>query len=352
MPTATAGDGTASTPTPGAQAVELQHVSPLGSTLAPDTHEAVLHGLEQWLPCPHSFVNGGKTFLARDNFAGTEPLWDRVPLVYVPGAPIHPSNAALRTDAAAELARIGGRLVGGMTGTALPTAGTPRISSHLNIEDDEVRALHAAGRLALSTGYDARTYPDGTLAGKVEPSHVLLFDSRCGAPNDPKVMFLNTGETMADDDTKGLLTQIRDYLAGQNAAHTHTAPDDSARLIESANLAKVAAEKEATDLKARLAEFENLEAKRKATEADARWTEMKNLLPKGMTHGKDEAALRTEFEADPAAFAIKAMHANTADHGKTAQGASFAHATGEPSPEQKLGELGYTSLTVTGGADA
>lgn len=357
MPTATAGDARAEPPSVGAQPVELQHVSSPGSTLAPDTHEAILHGLEQWLPTTHSFVAGGRTFLARDNFAGTEPLWDRVPLVYAPGAPIHPSNAALRTDPAAELARIGGRVVGGMTGTALLAAGTPRLSSHLNIEDDEVRALHAAGHLALSTGYDARTYPDGTLAGKVEPSHVLLFDSRYGAPNDPKVMFLNTGEPMADDDTKGLLTQIRDLLKGpQPAAHTHTleplvaVDTETARKLEMANAAKTEAEQKLAAAEAQLAEYRNAEQKREADARDARWVEMKNALPKGLTHGDKEAALRTEFESDPAGFALKIAHANlNAPKGREAQGASFANAQPGASDEERLTKLKIPSISISRG---
>jgi hypothetical protein len=360
MPTASAGDARA-TQHQDAEAVELQHVSSLGSAVPPDSHEAVLHGLEQWLPTTHRFVSGGKTYLARDNFAGTEPLWDLVPLVYVPGSPVHPSNAALRTDAAAELARIGGRVVGSITGTAIPAAGTPRLSSHLNLEDDEVRAIHAAGRLALSTGYDARTFPDGTLAGKVEPSHVLLFDSRWGSPNDPKVMFLNLGDSMADDDTKGLLTQIRDLLKGpQPAAFTHTleppvaVDTETARKLELANTAKTEAEQKLAAAEAQLAEYRNAEQKREVDAREARWTEMKNLLPKGLTHTPEkEAALRKEYETDPAGFALKIAHANlNAPQGRQAQGASYVNAQGEKTDEQRLGELGYTSLTVSGGAEA
>lgn len=334
--------------------IQTQHVSSFSADpLAPGTHEAILHGLNQWLPTTHSWVDGGKTFLGIENFRGTEPLWDGVPAIFVPGPPKHPSNAALREDPAAEIARIGGRICGAHMGTAIHAVGTPRLTTFCNFTDPEVQALHTAGYLGHSTGYDARTYPDGRLSGQVEPSHILYFDTRHGVPNDPKIMYLNLGETnMADDETKGLLQRILAKLEGpQPAAHTNVQPpDDSARLIEQANLAKVAAETEAADLKARLAEFENLEAKRKQEAADARWVEMLNILPKGMTHKADEAALRSEFEADPVAFAVKAVHANTADHGKQAQGASYVNATAPgATDEERLNKLGIPSISIAGG---
>jgi len=361
MPTATEDDAR-STQHPGAKPVELQHVSSFGSTVAPDTHEAILQGLNQWLPCPHEFVVGRKTYLGVDNFDGTEEEWNAAPMIFKPGPPVHPSNEALRQDAAAEIARIGGRIAGTVSDATIHTAGTPRLGARLTFSDPDVRALHAAGHLGQSTGYDAATYPTGYLDGKVVPSHILLFDMRYGVPpNDPKTMFLNLGETdMADDtEVKGLLSQILDGIKGLKAApaaHANTPPpDESARLLEQANLAKKKADEDLAAANARLLEFENLEKKRAQDAADARWLEVKNTIPAGLTaKPEDETKERQAFEADPAGYAIKMIHANTnRAPDRQAQGASHAN-MGAPqkTDEERLAELGYTSLTVSGGEPA
>ena len=341
---------------------EIQNVSSFGptSTIAPDTHEAILQGLNQWLPTPHEWVKGGKTYLGVRNFTGTEPAWDQVPLIYVPGAPKHPSNRGLRENLEAEVARVGGRLAGRMAGTTLHQAGTPRLSSLLVFSDPEVQQLHAEGNLGLSTGFDSFTFPSGHLAGTVEPSHVLLFDLRHGTPpNDPRTMFLNLGDPdMADDaETRGLLTRILSILerpaAAPPAAHTNTAPADTARLIEQANLEKAKTEKELADAKAKLEEYQNLEKKRQAEEADGLWLEVKNALPKGETHKpEDEAKLRQEWEANPTKFALRLVSANlNRAPEKPAQGISHYNGPApEKTDEARLDELGIPSIVISGGA--
>ena len=365
MPNATDADARATDQQGGGKKAEIQHVSSFGpaGTVPPDTHDAILQGLNQWLPTPHAWVRGGKTYLGVRNFEGTEAAWDQVPLIYVPGRPVHPNNQALRENPDAEIARIGGRIVGGIAGSAITAAGTPHLRGSLSFDDPEVVRLHGEGNLGHSTGFDALTYPSGHMAGTVEPSHVLLFDLREGLPpNDPKAMFLNVGDpSMADDETKGLLTKILEGINGLKpapAAHVHTAPpDDTAQKLEQANLAKAQAEKENADLKAKLLEYENTEKKRAQDAADARWLELKNTaIPKGWTHTPEkEAAERAEWEGDPVGYAMKLIHANTQQGGgKKAEGVSHVNTGGAPqkSNEEKLADLGYTSLTVTGGAEA
>lgn len=320
-----------------------------------DTHEAILQGLNQWLPATADTIKGGRVKLEVANFTGTEPAWDKVPLVFTPHRPEHPKPRALLENPDRELDRIGGRVVGSLIGSTVHTTGTPRLAAQLAWADPEVSRLHAEGNLGISTGFSVYATPTGRLNGAVEPSHVLLFDARQGPPNDPKTMFLNTGEnSMADDETKGILTEIRDWIRGQKAsplAVTNTAPDDTAQRIEQANAARLTAEKERDELKARLIEVENLEKKRTADAAEARWIEMKNLLPKGLTHTPDaEAALREEYETEPARFALKIAQANLRKApARAAEGSTSS--TGTASIESRLSDLGIPSITISGGAE-
>ncbi len=337
-----------------------------------DAHEAILQGLDQWLPSPLPWVAGGKTFLGIRNFTGTETAWDEVPMVFVPGEPVHPNTRALRENLEAELARVGGRLAGRLQGSTISTAGTPRLSSQLIFEDPEVQQLHANNNLGISTGFDSFTFPSGHIAGRIEPSHVLLFDLRKGIPpNDPRTMFLNTGEkAMADDtETKGILNRILAALErgpAAPAAHTNTAspaatPDpETLKRLEAERLARETAEKEATEAKAKLAEYEKAEAEKAEKEAaethEAQWAEVKNLMPKGATHKpEDEKKLRAEFDANPVGFALKVANENLGrkSPARQAEGATAGNYNG-PAPmktdEEILGDLGIPSIDF-GGAD-
>jgi cation transport regulator ChaB len=347
------------------QRTEIKNTSSFGpvETVPADAHEAILQGLNQWLPSPYPWVRGGKTYLGIKNFQGTEPKWDTVPMVFHPGDPVHPDTRALRENPEAELARIGARFAGRLQGSTIITAGTPRLSSQLIFEDPEVQKLHAENNLGISTGYDSFTFPSGHMAGLVEPSHVLLFDLRKGIPpNDPRTMFLNTGaKAMPDDtETQGILNRILAALErnsqGAPASHTNTAsqldPELPAKL-EAERKAREAAEKEAAEARAKIAEYEAAE-KKKAEEAhEAKWVEAKNLMSKGATHKpEDEKALRAEFDADPIGFAVKLIHENLGkkDPGRQAQG-STAHYNG-PAPmktdEERLAELGVPALVIEG----
>lgn len=350
-----------STPAPRAKAgqyqpekTELTNLFSLGTVLN-DTHEAILQGLNQWLPAPDAAIAGGKALLEVENFAGTEQAWDQAPLVFTPKSPEHPKIRAFDEDPARELSRVGGRIVGSLKDTTVHTVGTPRLAARLAWSDPEVEALHKSGNLGISTGFSTYASPSGRLIGKVDPSHVLLFDSRQGPPNDPRTMFLNTGvNEMTEDDTKGILTEIRDWIRGQKAAPvalTNARPDETAQKIEIANAAKLAAEAERDALKARLIELENLEKKRTADAAEARWIEMKNLLPKGLTHTPDaEAALRKEYETEPAKFALKIAQANLRKApARAAEGSTSS--TGTASIESRLSDLGIPSITISGGAE-
>jgi len=355
------------------QKVEVKNTSAYGpvATVPADAHEAILQGLDQWVPSPYPWVRGGKTYLGTKNFAGTEALWDAAPMVFHPGDPVHPNTHALRENPGAELARIGARLAGRLQGTTIAAAGTPRLTAEMIFEDPEVRKLHAENNLGISTGYDSFTFPSGHMAGQVEPSHVLLFDLRKGIPpNDPRTMFLNTGaKAMPDDtETKGLLHRILAAVErgtlGANASHTNTAPPAAAatpdpellKNLEAERLAREAAEKEAAEAKERLAAIDKAAAEEAAQAHEKRWDEVKGLMPKGATHKpEDEQARRAEFDADPTGFAVKLIHENLGKRSpaRQAQGSQAAHYNGPPAAatdEERLAELNIPAIDF-GGAD-
>lgn len=339
-----------------------------------DTHEVILQGLNQWLPTKHPWVKSGKAFYAVKNFQGTENLWDTVPFIFVPpgSKPQHPVNANLAGNLDAELKRIGGRIGGKFIQTRVVTSGTPRLASKIQFTDQEAKRLYEEGKLELSTGFDAELYENGFLSGKVTPNHVLGYVPEGSVEqNDPKAMFLNTkenGENMAEDaEMKGILSKILSVLERfgpapapiQNTGDKMT--EELTKKLELANAAIVEKDKtlaakdaEIADLKSRVTSLENIKAEAEKREKDARWAEIKNTLPKGACHKtEDEAALRKDYEENPAGFVLKALQLqNTKPEGTKKEGVQFQN-TGDPSvtDSDRLAKLGIPSLTVMGGAE-
>jgi hypothetical protein len=338
-------------------------------------HETILQGLDQWVPTDLPWIPGKKAYYGVPNFEGTENEWDSVPLIFTTDErPKHPSDKALRENAAAELARINGRLAGKLTGSQVHTSGTPRLSSRIQFSDPEVQEYYNLGKLAHSTGFSAASLETGHLVGKVKPSHVLLFvRGEHAEPNDPKAMFLNT-----KPDQSGIWSEIHNTLkslvslfekSGQPAEMNNLQPPEDKKMtpdpelpkqLEFANLKLQekdslisAKDKEITDLKAKVTEFENLKKSIEEEKKNARWSEMKNCLSKGLTHTEDEEKkLRTEFETDPGAFAIKMLqHGNTKAQPKGKDGAEFVNTKQTASDEDRLRKLGIPSITISGGAE-
>lgn len=338
-------------------------------------HETVLQGLNQWVPTDLPWIPGKKAYYSVSAFEGTEPEWDNVPLIFTTDKrPKHPSDKALRENAAAELARVNGRIAGKLSGSQVHTSGTPRLSSRIQFSDPEVQEYYNLGKLAHSTGFSAASLETGHIVGRVKPSHVLLFvRGEHAEPNDPKAMFLNT-----KPEHSGIWSEIHNSLkslvslfekAGQPVEMNNLqAPEDKkmtpdpelTKQLEFANLklqekdsALAAKDKEITDLKARVTEFENLKKSIEDEKKNARWAEMKNCLPKGLTHLEDEEKkLRTEFESDPGAFAIRMLqHGNTRAQPKGKDGAEFVNTKQVATDEARLTKLGIPSLTISGGEE-
>lgn len=332
------------------------------------SHETVLQGLNQWVPAMHPWITNREAYYAVENFTGTEKAWDQVPIIYVPKFPVHPSIKGLKENPDAELERIEGRVAGSLSGTRVIETGTPRLMTTAHFTDPELQQLYDQGLLGLSTGFGCPVDTDGRLYGKVEPSHVLAFDIRDDQQNDPKAMFLNTrGGSMSDgkpNDTgeiKGLLNKILARLGGETPEHTNTRKGDNMdpemkKRLDFVNLKIEEKDREIATLKAdlkekeeKIAEFENLRKEQEQKAKDARWAEIKNLLPPGLTHeAEKEAALRKEFEGDPAAFSVRMLQMDNLRRPGTRKSGTTAP-TGGTSLGDELAEIGVPSIELVGG---
>lgn len=161
----------------------------LGEPIAPG-HETILNTLNKW-----KAYADGQTYLAVENFLGTEPLWDQVPLIF---AQDHPDCDLVSEDLAKALASVTdykgrpGSIPGYLSGTAVETSGQPRITLTTTFTDPEVQALYEAGVLSLSHGMYADEDEAGHLVGKVRPNHVLVFvQDQTNQPVDQGAMFLS-----------------------------------------------------------------------------------------------------------------------------------------------------------------
>lgn len=161
----------------------------LGEPIAPG-HETILNTLNKW-----KAYADGQTYLAVENFLGTEPLWDQVPLIF---AQDHPDCDLVSEDLAKALASVTdykgrpGSIPGYVSGTAVETSGQPRITLTTTFTDPEVQALYEAGVLSLSHGMYADEDEAGHLVGKVRPNHVLVFvQDQTNQPVDQGAMFLS-----------------------------------------------------------------------------------------------------------------------------------------------------------------
>jgi hypothetical protein len=153
-------------------------------------HETILNTLNKW----KNYADG-PAYLAVENFLGTEPLWDKVPLIF---AQEHPDNDLVESDLPAALASVKdykGRpatIPGFVSDTSVETQGQPRIRLKTTFTDPEVQALYDAGLLALSHGLYADKDEADHLVGKVRPNHVLVFvQDAQNQPVDQGSMFLS-----------------------------------------------------------------------------------------------------------------------------------------------------------------
>jgi hypothetical protein len=150
---------------------------------------------------------------------------------------------------------------------------------------------------------------------------VLIFDR--GAcpncyPNDNSARFENLKEEddPMDEESKGMLKKILEKFENLKPAE-HVQEEIKETMVDNTEELKNAVE-ERDALKAKIEAMENAAILK---EKEAAWTEMKNILPEGWL-GAKEAETRKEFEANPAAFAVKAtkFNAENATAEKSAEG--------------------------------
>ena len=295
--------------------------------------------------------------------------WSGIPVIYAQphdGVLRHP-NAA---DVTARTLSPNYRIVGRIDSAALETHGEPVLRAVMQIDDAELNERAAKGLLSLSTGFSgqiANIKDQESLVGKIQPNHVLIFDR--GAcpncfPNDNGARFENTCErsTMTDetptaDAENRLFKRLSEILDNLKSPEQHaeqptpTAPTEAANNVTEdtapAGVENMATEEEIRNI---TAERDDLKAKLEALEnaariekADRTWAELKNSLPVGWL-GEKEAATRAEFEADPAAFAVKVVkfNAENAQTTKPAEGTQTApvnNMTAENAAEAEIAEF-------------
>jgi hypothetical protein len=146
------------------------------------SHRVIVQALNRWIQYgPRRFYYGV------DNFRGSEPAWDEVPVIY---AQRHPDHRLVKSDLAAALASVGGRLVGRMHGSQVFSEGSPRMESQVDLDDPVVEADYRAGRIGLSSAFVSNHDDDGRLNEVVRPNHLLVFPG-ADRQRDQAAMFLN-----------------------------------------------------------------------------------------------------------------------------------------------------------------
>jgi hypothetical protein len=323
--------------------------------LDPGTHLAILQSLDRKI--------GGICFRA-DQFAESVEDWNGAPVIF---APEHPNLDAYDADPAAELARIGGRVVGAVANARIETAGHPRLMGDLPFGGDpEVEQLCADGKLSHSTAFRTRPITNATITSPPRPHHVLVFEEVPGEamPKDPGAWILNmtdhtnAGKVISTANAgtlksaiKALVGLFKDmtgeaepFFANQEAPVAEPAPADDGPAEPAAAqetpidmnetevaemVQKAVAEKDValTQKDAEIANLREQLATHEQAAKDATWTAIKNTLPVGWTDTADkEQEIRAMAETRPLEFAQKLATMPRPDPTKTAeQGAEFAN---------------------------
>lgn len=291
-------------------------VSPIDNegTFLHSSHDITLQRLDTFLP--YKGVASGRLKYAIDNFAGTEPEWDKALAVFVPkGVPVqHVDHTAFARDPHGEARRLGYRIAGHHSGTKVIGAGPgePRVMTQAVFTDPEVDQYATEGKLSLSTGFDAKILPEGVMAGKVVPNHVLYFlrnentaFSTPATPNDAGAMVNNISEiTMPDDEVKGMFSKIMEGITSKENPLKATVDNLNAEIAKRDVQIKALTDENAA-LKVEKTALDNIRAEQEKARKDGQWTQVKNLYKPGMFHkAEDEAKHRTEFEKDPVAFQL------------------------------------------------
>ncbi len=309
-------------------------------------HETILQTLNRWLN-----YEDGNYYLGLENFQGTEPEWESVPVIF---AQDHPDMGTVDTDIKAAVDAVQGTILppGTIRNVQVVTPGQPRLVADTKFTDPNLQTLYNEGKLSLSTGFYAKG-SDGKIVGKVVPNHVLIFvQDDNNQPRDRGAMFLNKEEQdMPDSATehqnkgavfsKKNLSLIEQAIAAltamvtglksgdeENAAANKAPPEsdeqnaqertnmDTDKLTALENKTKElttaldAKTKEITNKDAEISrlnkELGDLKDKVALDAENATWAALKNTLPKAWTETADaEAKTRTEWKDNKDAFLLK-----------------------------------------------
>ena len=143
-------------------------------------HEVILQQLNRQI---------GQLFYPVENFEPDISKWEGTPIVF---GPIHPELKEFETDPVAELARVGGRIVGHIRNPRVVMTGHPRLMGDMEFTDGgEMAELVSQGKLSLSTAFFCKVSND-RIMGNVRPNHVLVFTETGNTlPKDLGSMILN-----------------------------------------------------------------------------------------------------------------------------------------------------------------
>ena len=306
------------------------------------SHDVQLQRLDIHLP--YKGVASGRLKYAVDNFAGTESEWDRSLAVFVPpGVPIqHVDHAAFVRDPHGEARRLGFRIAGHHAATQVigNGPGEPRAITKAVFSDPEADQAAKEGKLSVSSGFDAKILPDGTIEGKVVPNHVLYFlrnektaFGTPASPNDAGAFVNNISESeMADDaaEIKGLTQSVKDLIGLHKENPLQKTVDNLTADVQKRDETIDALTKERDALKADKALVDNILAEQETKAKDARWQAVKNLYQPALFHKEKEAVERAAFEADNAGWMLAHVGNLLTVKPAPAQGAAAVGNLGDP----------------------
>jgi cation transport regulator len=305
---------------------------------------ATLNVLDTFQKFPNPrFPEGLNLWYGAAEFAGTEPAWESVPLIF---AQTHPDGRMIPSDLSSALATIKtidgrpGRVVGSLEKARIIREGQPRLEVGLKFTDPEVERLWHESRLSLSSSIIA--YDDPFLGmpenfrkvkSGVKPNHVLVFvRSPRDLPGDPGAMFLNNKQESNEmpEDTKTPPSPIEQKL---------TEMDQELRNMKAAwNQAQ--ADIQQKDEKLKLVALD---------QKDHEWSRLAEVLPRSWVHGTEEAKSRELFEKKPTEFVLKLVSTLSDTHTKAMEKAGEEYQRKTSAPPKKLADV-CTGLRVNGKA--
>jgi hypothetical protein len=326
---------------------------------ATTAHNSVLLTLNRWLTYgPKKYYN------ALENFQGTEPEWETVPMVY---AKEHPDPDLIDADLDSALAGVGGRLCGTLGNAAIETSGQPRMTGQVAFSDPEVEELYAAGKLSLSVAHRAvedKANP-GHLLGKVKPNHILIFpQDDLNQPRDLGAMLLNKDDLILENagriisgtnkqkfkEALSALWNLFTDMGGNDGGEEPRPPAEEEENGEEPMTEELTQKLKAAEeaLANKTAEFEMLKASVDAQaeilktfeqkQSNQEWETLKNKLPKGWVAGDKEAETRKEYEGDKTAFLNKLLDAPKGEPTKE-EGEPFANKSSDDDHLATIREL-------------